>query len=793
MSFFRLQLIFLFIASSSFDGLCAETIEEKMILLEDNAQFENANSLALGRVNRKLSSLRTELQDRYRLAEILIEEKAEEDEYFELLEEINILREEIQEVEGKWRVSQVEEMITESESYGILEHEDVTLSQLIFEYGSQDYLYIIPPEVASLKLHLHSAIMIPRESWTDLLEGILKYNGVGIKKVNTYTKQLYLLKQNLTAVNAIVVRKLELEALDDNTRVAFVLSPNAENLRPAFYFLERLRNPKTTFIYQVGQKIAIVGFKRDVKKLVTLCDNVWSTAEEKVTKVITTSKIQPEEIVKILKSYFGGLADTRGSMMAIKGGHNLSVFPLASEGGVILIGSRSVVERAERIINETQAQVDDPYELTVFWYTCSHSKPEELAEILDQVYSSLIYSGFESSDENGLGKLADLGGFRDPNVSRANSIPGYPMNDPNGAPPWYSEKNRRNTDRGDTKNKPSNFIPYSATGSILMVVRKDTLSKLKEVIKKLDIPKRMVEIEVLLVERRITNSSRSGINLLKLGSKASDENDFSATFNETDKSSLKGLLEFCFSSKATDLLPKLDLTWGFLLSQEGIRVTASPSVLMINQTSATISITDQISINNGASPVSANNGVVFKNSYDRADFGITITLTPTVHEPELDDPSNQLYITLENDISFESIKGDRKEGRPDVHKRQIQNQVRIPDGQTIILGGLRSKTAEDKKDKIPFLGEIPGIGKLFGTAVSNDNSNEMFIFIKPKVISDPKHDLLKIREKAMKKRAGDIALLLGKIHSAREKAKARCFSKSLDLFIERGKDESLNF
>jgi general secretion pathway protein D len=113
----------------------------------------------------------------------------------------------------------------------------------------------------------------------------------------------------------------------------------------------------------------------------------------------------------------------------------------------------------------------------------------------------------------------------------------------------------------------------------------------------------------------------------------------------------------------------------------------------------------------------------------------------------------------------------------------VKNQVRIADGQTIILGGLRSKQAEDKNEKIPFLGEIPGIGKLFGTTVLNDKSNEMFIFIKPKVVHDPRYDLLKIREDRLKKRPGDIESLLDKIREARERKETRTFEKSFNLFF----------
>ncbi len=83
--------------------------------------------------------------------------------------------------------------------------------------------------------------------------------------------------------------------------------------------------------------------------------------------------------------------------------------------------------------------------------------------------------------------------------------------------------------------------------------------------------------------------------------------------------------------------------------------------------------------------------------------------------------------------------------------------MRIADGQTVILGGLRRKSTQDTKDSIPFLGEIPGIGKLFSSTEITDNSTEMFIFITPKIIADPIEDAERLKMEELKKRPGDVS------------------------------------
>lgn len=777
-----------------------DTIEEKIASLETTADESSCqkSGLTSQQILMRLKKLRRDLKERYNEAQEMVDQELREEACMELLGEISDLKKEIAFLEEEWRTLQSEEVFNESDGYGIWEHEETTVSELVMEYGSTEYLYIIPPEIATQKLHVHSALLIPRESWSALLETIFKHNGIGVREINPYARQLFLLKQDYISFSTIFTKHEQLNLVDRRERVAFVLSPPVAHLKQAFYFIERFRDPKTTFVYQVGAKIAIVGFQEDVKRLVTLCDNVWEKGEEKSVRVVSSPKLQSEEVIKLLKSYFGTLSDPSRTIITLKGGHDLSATPLTNEAGVILVGARPLVEQAERIIRETEQQVSDPSELTVFWHTCSHSDPKELAEVLEQVYASLIHSSVEGQPE---------AESNDPFA--ANPFDDFDDDDDDddefGVPyeqvkPWSTRlrQNRNKEKQGsasEEKNKPGNFIPYPSTGSILMVVRRDMMNKIKEVIRRLDIPKRMVEIEVLLVERRLKNSSRSGINILKLGSTASNTNQLGVEYNgEKTKTKSQGLFEFIYSGVKNSHFPAIDLSYNFLLSQEDIRVTAAPSVITVNQSPATIAVTDQISINNGASPVETNKGFVFKDSFERADFGITIKLVPTIHEPEIGDEEKQIFVTLDNEISFETIRNaDRaSDFKPDVHKRQVKNQVRVADGQTVILGGLKNKTQEDKSDKIPFLGEIPGFGKLFGTNVLSDSSGEMFIFIKPSVVNDPIRDLERMREEKLRTRPGDSQIFLNKIAESRKKTSERAFQRSFELFFGMREDATVN-
>jgi len=100
------------------------------------------------------------------------------------------------------------------------------------------------------------------------------------------------------------------------------------------------------------------------------------------------------------------------------------------------------------------------------------------------------------------------------------------------------------------------------------------------------------------------------------------------------------------------------------------------------------------------------------------------------------------------------------------------------------LGGLRSKIANDHREKIPFLGDLPGIGKLFGLTKQADINTEMFIFITPHIVKDPADDLRKIRQAEYQKRAGDIPEFLASLDEAKNNERKKLFSNSLKMLFD---------
>ena len=764
-------IIFLFCIAA----LYGQTIEEKREALLLQKEEKELRSY-LNEVNTQLKNLRFSMEEKYQLVNEYHKDGAKENDYYQLLTEVNQIRTEIADLEKEWHDLAVNESKKEDEGYALWDQEETSMTQLIMEYGSHDYLYIIPPEIISMKLHMHSGIPVPRESWSDLLEIILSHNGIGVKQLNSYTRQLYILKQDLVAVDQILNDPLDLMRIPPKSRIAYVFSPPPERIKGVSQFFERFRDPKMTFVYQVGYKIAIISSKEEVEKLLALYEAIWEKENEKLTRVLPLSRLKPLEMEKILSAYFGDLTKKPRIGLTKGEGDDLIILPLASEGSLVLIGPKDMVERAETLIKETEGQVEDPMAMTVYWYNCRHSDPIDIAEVLEKVYASLIYSGVEGQEPTP--ELEPL-----PPTRSLEPPPGQQLAPPSYGPPPYSTVVHPPTAVAATieaqkeKSYTTNFIPYPKTGAIMMVIRRDTLDKIKELIRKLDVPKKMVQIEVLLFEKRIKNHNNFGLNLLRLGSSATNTHETGFKYETESGAIRKGIVDFfIFRKKPNDFWPAFDIAYNFLMSQEDIRINAAPSVTTLNQTPAQISLVEEISIDNGAAAIDTNKGTSYQKSYSRAQYGTTIVITPTIHDPEYPDDDKH-FVTLETNITFDTIKKNVQNDRPSVSRRHVI------DGETVILGGLREKTAEDSSSKLPFLGELPGIGKFFGDSKMTDEKTEMFFFITPHIIFDVKNEFEKLRHEQLMKRPGDLPEFLERVHEAKKRNKKRLFDNSLKLLF----------
>lgn len=162
----------------------------------------------------------------------------------------------------------------------------------------------------------------------------------------------------------------------------------------------------------------------------------------------------------------------------------------------------------------------------------------------------------------------------------------------------------------------------------------------------------------------------------------------------------------------------LDLELSALESQGGGEIISSPKLMTANQQTATIlsgqEIPYQQSTSSGATSINFQKAV------------LSLNVTPQIT------PNNKLILNLQ--VSQDRPGTTLVQGVPTIDTRQIQTQVLVNSGETIVLGGIYEQAQQKQIEQVPFLGKLPIIGALFRHTLTKNNRKELLIFITPQIM-----------------------------------------------------------
>ena len=797
----------------------SQSIEEKKnSVVTSSTDFDPETHEALKSINQALKLHDETLKELYKKAQEIYEEsgltsnslttqgskstqnsqnshKKPSKEFLELLEKIKHTKEKIKALEKKWRLHAVQES---GEEYALWYQPETTIGQLVMDYGSHEYVYLIPEEINQLPINVNSNFPIPSAIWQETLSLILAQNGIGVKQLNSYVRQLYFLEKESAGLKHITNNRQDLESFSGMERVAFVLTPQSTDARGTVAFLQKFIEANQTVVQVYGTEIWIVGYVASIKELLTLYDFTENTRGHTGHKLVTLHKIEAEDMAKILGAIF---PQESGKKIFQITQQNLKEKPLGSSSGLkiismpkishalFLVGTESEIMKAEEIIKEVEESIIGVQGKSVFWYRVRYSNAEELAEVLQRLYSAMTENAITSINGNGandLGKERPSSSFS-PSLPSGYESPQFPYGEPYSQSPTSPELGVRPSSIGSSTKKKegggskhTNFIVDKKTGTIAMVIESYYYPKFKEVLAKLDVPKQMVQIDVLLFEKQLVDINQYGLNLLNMGSEASGGNSTGAGWaGPTDTGN--GIFNFILKRPKTGDFTAYDLTYRFLMTQEDLQVKASPTVMTVNQTATKLTIVDEISIAKGVTRYSDNTST---ENLDRAQYGITLELTPTVHLNTDSYGEIPDFVTLETKVNFDTPQNINNQNTP-VVRREIVNEVRVADGETIILAGLHREAIKDSKDSVPFLGEIPGLGKLFSFTKMRDDKTEMFMFLTPHIVRDNEQKQDQMRLERLNYRPGDLEDYMNRLYDAKETVKRDYFENSMKQLLGR--------
>jgi general secretion pathway protein D len=158
-----------------------------------------------------------------------------------------------------------------------------------------------------------------------------------------------------------------------------------------------------------------------------------------------------------------------------------------------------------------------------------------------------------------------------------------------------------------------------------------------------------------------------------------------------------------------------------------VRIVSSPSVLVLENETATIKVGDQVPVKTQETNSTTNSETV-TNSFEYRDTGVILTVKPRVTASGI--------VTIELGQQLSSVTAGSGSSNPTFSQRSITSKVSVPSSQTVLLGGLISGTESRQKDGVPGVEKVPLLGNLIGKTDNSAKRNELIVFITPQIIED---------------------------------------------------------
>lgn len=267
----------------------------------------------------------------------------------------------------------------------------------------------------------------------------------------------------------------------------------------------------------------------------------------------------------------------------------------------------------------------------------------------------------------------------------------------------------------------------AGTGRLDMMIITDTqnnLNRIRELIEKLDIPPIQVTIDAHIYEIDKNEEERLGINWQKsIPIPGSSDNIFDVSISP-EESTAGGTGVFRFGSLDINQFRAL---LAMLKTQSFAKVLSNPVITTLNNRQANITVGQSIPYVS-ASQVNAETGQV-TNTIQQANANIALVVTPSVTGN--DEVFLDIQPTISSVLGFSTLGGN---ATPNLSNRSAQTQVICKNNHTIVIGGMIKTDKSETMSKVPFFGDLPGIGKLFQKKTFRETRTELIIFITPHIV-----------------------------------------------------------
>lgn len=292
------------------------------------------------------------------------------------------------------------------------------------------------------------------------------------------------------------------------------------------------------------------------------------------------------------------------------------------------------------------------------------------------------------------------------------------------------------------------ITPDTVNNTLLIYADQQNYRIIENTLRQVDQPQLQVAIDATIAEVTLTNELSYGVQTYltsrNLGLKANSGsvlNTQATTAPATTTDAATGVASIA-GSVTNAFINRAFPGFNFLIGSEtqpsvildalhavtSVKVLSNPSLVVINNQSATLQVGDVVPVSTGSATVLTTNNTVV-NTIDYRNTGIILRVSPRINV------NGNVRLEVEQEISNVS-PATAASLTPTVSERRVKSSISVATGQTVLLAGLISEQQNGARNGIPLLDQIPGLGDGFTHQDKKGTRTELIIFIRPQIIRD---------------------------------------------------------
>ncbi|WP_242521710.1 type II secretion system secretin GspD [Motiliproteus sp. SC1-56] len=575
-----------------------------------------------------------------------------------------------------------------SEDYS-LDMRDTDLSEFIATIGElTGKTIVIDPRVKG-KITIRSPRSVTQE---ELYEIFLVQLGVsGFAVVDVGDNILKVIPQQAVKLEGVEVQGAgNADPRESENVVTRVVQVNNVDVAALVAILRPLVDNKTGIIapYPASNVILITDRESNVRRLLDIINRV-DTTDSKETEVVRLKNASAQDLSQTLTTLLREQTqgENRGALPTITADKRTNSLVIRADG--------TTRDYLLSVIRELDSAIQTDNNTRVHYL--KYAKAGELVSVLESIGSSII------------------------DAEKPDSAPA-------GTPPPIIH-----------------IKAHEPTNSIVMSGSPQIIRSLNQIIEQLDIRRAQVLVEAVIVEMSDARAKELGVQWLFLDRDGdssvplagSNFNNLGNGINAVAGAALTGSEDTLAGilagveglSLGVGQIDGKGLDFAMLIkalqNDRDSNILSTPSLVTMDNQEASILVGSEVPIVTGQT-VGDNNSNPFQ-TINRQDIGIKLKVTPQVNE------GSAVQLKIEQEVS--SLSGVTA---ADIilDKREIKTSVMVDDNATIVLGGLIDDDVQESTSKVPGLGSIPVLGRLFRSDSSRIARRNLMVFIRPSILRD---------------------------------------------------------